>query len=188
MRKLVFIFSFVLIFIGLYYYFSDGEYYIPKPKALIKINVPDNNSELYSDSKLSFRYSKSANVSIKQNIYSVNFPDYQSRIYFTINNLTDLDLEIYNFENSISVHENKGAYINANIIEDTSASVYGVLCFLQGNNIATSSQFFITDSIRYFVRGGLEFNSAIIPEIEVQNVIMKQEVFKFIQSLKWQDK
>ena len=60
------------------------------------------------------------------------------------------------------MHENKGAYINANIIKDTSASVYGVLCYLEGNNIATSSQFFITDSIRYFIRGGLEFNSAII--------------------------
>lgn len=167
---------------------SKGEYYIPKPKALLKINLPDNNSALYSDKKLSFRYSKSAHVSTKKNTYSVNFLDYHSRIYFTINDLTDLDLEIYNFENSISVHEKKGAYINVNIVEDTSALVYGVLCYLEGNNIATSSQFFITDSIRYFVRGGLEFNSAIIPEIEVQNVIMKQEVFKFIQSLKWQDK
>ena len=139
MRKVVFILSFVLILIGLYSYFSKGEYYIPKPKALIKINLPDNNSELYSDNKLSFRYSKSANVSTKQNTYSVNFPDYQSRIYFNINNLTDLDLEIYNFENSISVHENKGAYINANIIEDTSASVYGVLCYLEGNNIVVNT-------------------------------------------------
>ncbi len=188
MRKVVIILSFVVILIGLYSYFSNGEYYIPKPKALIKINLPDNNSELYSDNKLSFRYSKSANITTKQNAYSVNFNDYKSRIYFNINDLTDLDLEIYKFENSISVHEKKGAYINANIVEDTSESIYGLLCYLEGNNIATSSQFFITDSIRYFVRGGLEFNSAIIPEIEVQNVIMKQEVFKLIQSLKWQDK
>ena len=48
-------------------------------------------------------------------------------------------MEIYNFENSISVHEKKGAYINANIVEDTSESIYGVLCYLEGNNIATSS-------------------------------------------------
>ena len=188
MRKVVFVLSFVLLLIGIYFYYSIREYYIPKPRALIKINLPDNNSESYSDKKVSFRYSKSANVSTQKNTYSLNFPDYQSRIYFNVNDLIDLDLEIYNFENSISVHENKGAYINANIIKDTSASVYGVLCYLEGNNIATSSQIFITDSIRYFIRGGLEFNSAIIPEIEVQNVIMKQEVFKFIESLKWYDK
>ena len=70
---------------------SKGEYYIPKPKALLKINLPDNNSALYSDKKLSFRYSKSAHVSTKKNTYSVNFLDYHSRIYFTINDLTDLE-------------------------------------------------------------------------------------------------
>ena len=90
MRKVVFILS--LILIGLYSYFINGEYYIPKPKALIKINLPDNNSELYSDNKLSFRYSKSANITTKQNAYSVNFNDYKSRIYFNINDLIDLGL------------------------------------------------------------------------------------------------
>ena len=157
MRKVVFVLSFVLILIGSYYYFNNGEYYIPKPKALVKLSLPDNNTELFYDNKLSFRYSKSANITTKQNTYSVNFPDYKSRIYFNIKDLTDLDLEIYNFENSISVHEKKGAYINANIVEDTSESIYGVLCYLEGNNIATSSQFFVTDSVQYFIRGGLEF-------------------------------
>ena len=99
--------------------------------------------------------------------------------------IIDLDLDVYNFENKITIHEKQGADINVNIIEDSESEMYGVLCYLEGNKIATSSQFFITDSTSYFVSGGLEFNTSINSEIEVQNNIMKQEVLKFIDSFTW---
>ena len=108
-----------------------------------------------------------------------------SEIIFLVKEIIDLDIDIYNFENRITVHEKQGAHINANIIEDSESEMYGVLCYLEGNKIATSSQFFITDSTNYFVSGGLEFNTSINPEIEIQNNIMKQEILKFINSFKW---
>ena len=51
----------------------------------------------------------------------------------------------------------------------------------------TSSQFFLTDSADNFITGGLNFNRSISSEIEVQNIIMKQEILKFIESLYWID-
>ncbi len=99
--------------------------------------------------------------------------------------MPSVDSTITIFRNKITVHEKQGAYINANIIEDSESGMYGILCYLEGNKIATSSQFFITDSTNYFVSGGLEFNTSINPEIEIQNNIMKQEILKFINSFKW---
>jgi gliding motility-associated lipoprotein GldD len=188
MKKVVLVLVFIFISISVYLYFQKEEYYIPKPKAMLKMDLPDNNFSIFSDDKIHFNVSNSAIVNQSDISYSILYHDYESKIYFSVKNLDNLDLEIYNFENSISVHEKQGAYIDANIIEDSTENIYGVLCYLEGSNIATSSQFFITDSIQYFVRGGLEFSTSINPEIEVQNDIMKQEVFKFIQSFKWSDK
>ena len=185
MKKLIIILFIFFLVISLYLYVTKHEYYIPKPEALVKIELPESRTSIYTDEKISFKYSNSTSVKLKDNFYSLNYPQYSSSISFKITPLLDYDLELYNFENSISVHEKQGAYINANVIQDTSENIYGVLCYLEGNKIATSSQFFITDSTNFFVRGGLDFDCAISPEIEVQNIIMKQEILKFIQSFKW---
>ena len=185
MKKLIVVILILFLVLSYYFYLKKQDYYIPKPEALIKIELPDNNTSLFSDEKISFKYSNSSNVKIKDNFYSLEYPDYSSSISFKISPLLDLDLELYNFENSILVHEKQGAYINANVIQDTSENIYGVLCYLEGNKIASSSQFFITDSTKFFIRGGLDFDCAVSPEIEVQNIIMKQEILKFIQSFKW---
>ena len=184
MKRLVYIFVGLIVVLS-YLLFPSEEYYIPKPKAKIKIELPSELTSVFEDDIIIFSYSNSAVVEKNDNIYSMRYPSYNSEIVFFVNEITDLDLEIYNFENEIMVHEKQGAYINANIIEDSESEMYGVLCYLEGNKIATSSQFFITDSTNYFVRGGLEFNTPINPEIDVQNNIMKQEVLKFINSFNW---
>ncbi|MAO72296.1 MAG: hypothetical protein CMD02_07330 [Flavobacteriales bacterium] len=187
MKKLIVVLFILILVLSLFFYKKKYEYYIPKPEALVKIELPDSRISLFKDEKISFNYSNSSVVSVKDNFYSIEYPDYSSSISFRISPLLDFDLELYNFENSISIHEKQGANINANIIQDTSENIYGVLCYLVGNNIATSSQFFVTDSADFFVRGGLDFECAISSEIEVQNIIMKQEILKFIQSLRWVD-
>ena len=178
----------LFIFLGInYQIFSvkKQEYYIPKPEAMVKIEPPDSITSLFKDEKISFKYSNSSIVNVQDNFYSIDYPEYSSSISFKIITLIDFDLELYNFENSISVHEKQGAYINANIIKDSSENIYGVLCYLEGDKIATSSQFYMTDSTKFFVRGGLDFGCAISSEIEVQNIIMKKEILQFIQSFKW---
>ena len=121
----------------------------------------------------------------QNNFFSITYPDYSSKISFQIKDLDDLQLELYNFENSIIVHEKQGAVFDVRMIKNTDNNIYGILCYLEGNNIATSAQFFLTDSINYFVKGGLEFESAINPDMAPQNNIMKSEIFNFIKSFRW---
>ena len=184
MRRIIYIV--VGLTIVLYIFSCNSEeYYIPKPKAKIKIELPSQVTSVFEDDIITFNYSNSAVVEKDDNVYKIKYDSYNSDIVFSVKEIIDLDLDVYNFENKITVHEKQGAYINANIIEDAESEMYGVLCYLEGNKIATSSQFFITDSANYFVSGRLEFNTSINPEIEVQNNIMKQEVLKFINSFKW---
>ena len=106
--------------------------------------------------------------------------------YNLVTNLTFLTLLVLI---AILLNEKGNTLIFSEAFISDSFSIFiKILILISSLFILYSSQVFIKDSIRYFVRGGLEFNSAIIPEIEVQNVIMKQEVFKLIQSLRWQDK
>ena len=185
MKKYILIISLILIALFTYNTFPYNEYYIPKPKAKLKIDLPLPSTSTYKTDVFVFEYSNSAIVhSIGQNM-EIRFPTYNSSIVFNVKNLIDLDVDIYNFENSIGVHEKQGAYIDANIIKDTSQNIYGVLCYLEGNNIATSSQFFFTDSTNYFVSGSLEYNRVVNKEIEMQTAIMNVEVLNFINSFKW---
>jgi len=185
MKKYILIISLILIALFTYNTFSYNEYYIPKPKAKLKIDLPLPSTSTYKTDVFVFEYSNSAIIHHSDNKVVISYPDYFSSIVFNLKKLSHLDVDIYNFENSIGVHEKQGAYIDANIIKDTSQNIYGVLCYLQGNNIATSSQFFFTDSINYFVSGSLEYNRVVNKEIEMQTAIMNVEVLNFINSFKW---
>jgi len=185
MKRLVYIFVVLIVVLFTYLLLATEEYYMPKPKAKIKIELPLKITSVFKDDIITFSYSNSAVAEKKDNIYSIKYPSYNSEISFFVKEIIDLDKDISNFHKKVMVHERQGAYINLDIIEDSESEMYGVLCYLEGNKIATSSQFFITDSTNYFLSGGLGFNTSINPEIEVQNNIMKQEVLKFIHSFKW---
>tara|TARA_Y100001968_G_C19288806_1_gene683133 strand:+ start:69 stop:644 length:576 start_codon:yes stop_codon:yes gene_type:complete len=189
MKRLIYISSIGLIIVILIYFvFGDEQYYIPKPKAKIKIELPLALTSNFEDDLVRFHYSNSACLEKKDNVYSIKYPLYESEIIFFVKEITDLDLHIYNFQNKIIIHEKQGAYVNVDIIEDLESEVYGILCYLEGNKIATSSEFFITDSTNYFISGGLKFHTSINPEIEIQNNIMKEEVVKLINSFNWSSK
>ncbi len=185
MKKIAIFLSVIFISISLYFFIQKEDYYIPKPLAKLKIDLLSSDQNSFSDDMVLFKHSKPSSVIVNKDTYKIDYLTFDATINFKIKNFEDLNTEIYNFENSIVVHEKQGAFINANIIKDTSENVYGILCYLEGDNIATSSQFFVTDSTNYFMSGGLTFSSSITPEIKIQNEIMKQEVFNFINSFKW---
>ena len=184
MRIGTLIFMLLILFMG-YVSCVKEEYYIQKPEALIKISPPSEETLFYENDIIAFHYSASSFLQRDEISFSVIYPAYNSKIRFFVSTLEDLSIEIYNFERSIGVHEDQGALVNANIIENPDENIYGVLCYLEGNNIATSAQFFITDSTDYFIRGGVEFNTSINSDIIPQNRIMRSELLNFVTSFRW---
>jgi gliding motility-associated lipoprotein GldH len=161
------------------------EYYIPKPKAKIKIKLPSEETSIYVDDIVEFSYSNDAVVEKNDNIYSIKYPSYNAEIVFSVALTSDFQRNQFFFQNQVNQHRKFGAIIDSSFLELPELDKYICDYDLYGSNIATSSMFYITDMSNYFVSGGLEFNTSINPEIEVQNNIMKQEILKFINSFKW---
>ena len=170
--------------------FSNG-YYIQKPIALVKLNELDSKRVLHLDeNKFSISHSKSGKINYAQkedeiSIFNIEYKDYDIDISFKFRTVSNITLEILHFEREMEVHENQGAYIDVNIIENDHDNIYGLLCYLDGYSIATSSQFFLTDSNNFFVSGGIELNSPLSNDFIPQNKIMKEEIKKIIESFRW---
>jgi len=200
MKKLTYIFVGIAVILGVYFLFSidnslkkiksllfpQQEYYIPKPEALLKINLPDSNSTFHAIDNFTFSHSNSAVVLSDDNVnYSIYYPDYDAKIKFYHALSLNLEVDRFYFEKEVNVHENQGAYIAEMPIENKVLNIFGILYFIEGNNVATSASFFITDSIENIVSGNIEFSTSIDYQILPQNKIMKMEVLKFIESFRW---
>ena len=185
MKRLVYIFVGLLVVLSIYLFLPSEEYYIPKPKAKIKIELPSDVTSVFEDDIIIFSYSNSAVVEKKDNIYSIKYPSYNAEIVFSVALTSDFQRNQFFFQNQVNQHRTFGAIVDSSFLELPELDKYVCDYDLYGSNIATSSMFYITDMSNYFVSGGLEFNTSINPEIEVQNNIMKQEILKFINSFKW---
>ena len=106
MKKLIYLSSIGLtIVLLIFLVFSEEQYYIPKPKAKIKIELPLGLTSFFEDHLVKFKYSNSAYLEKNDNIYSLKYPLYDSEIVFFVKEITDLDMHIYNFQNKIIIHE-----------------------------------------------------------------------------------
>ena len=63
--------------------------------------------------------------------------------------------------------------------------LYGIYFSLTGNT-ATANQFFITDSIRHFLRGALYFDTSPNEDsLGIVNSFLKKDLEHLINTLKW---
>jgi len=74
--------------------------------------------------------------------------------------------------------------INDSVIR-TPNGVEGIY-FSLGGNTATANQFFLTDSVKHFLRGALYFNAAPNADsLGVVNDFLKKDLQHLINTLKW---
>ena len=185
MKKYIVIIVLMVSVFFAYNYFVDTEYYIPKPKAKLKIDLPLSSTSIYKTDIFIFEYSNSAVVEKKGDIYSIKYSLYNAEIVFSVVLTSDFHANQFFFQNKVNQHRKFGAIVDSSFLELPELDKYVCNYDLYGYNIATSSMFYITDMSKYFVRGSLDFNTSINNEIEVQNTIMKLEVLNFINSFKW---
>ena len=188
MKRLIFIILFICS-CTLIYYISSDDYYIPKPEALLKIKSLQRDSILCDQINHILFYHNIESLVEKEDssCFSIRYPMYNARIRFCLSDFRDLEDELRDFQYVINMHEKKGAVIYCHIIENFDSHIYGTLCYLEGYNIATSSRFFLMDSLNHYLSGELIFNTSINSNIIMQNEIMKDQVYNFISSFRWKD-
>jgi gliding motility-associated lipoprotein GldD len=175
--------------------------YAPKPRGYYRINFPERGYRAYiSDNPFTFQYpayavmekdtlSRPAGKLVNmQTLLNMQFPQFNGTLhlsYETIPNKKIFDELVEDAHKFAFKHTVKATSIDEAVIRYPERKVYGIYYTIDGN-AASSVQFYLTDSVKNYLRGALYFNSE--PRLDsIQPVLkfVKQDVDVMIKSFKW---
>lgn len=172
--------------------------YTVRPPGYFRIPLPEKKYQSYNTAAYpyQFDYPDYATVSKDSTFFgdetenpwwiNINYPQFNASMYISYKDLSKYNLQklindAYNLTNKHTV--------KANDIKDSLVlnqhGVSGVF-FRVGGDVATKYQFFLTDSIRHFVRGALYFDStpnadSLLPVSD----FLSADMLRLIESWQW---
>lgn len=196
-------FSRIIIFMLLFSLSGCKDVAIPRPDGYFRIDLPahaylssEKSSSAIADIPVSFEYPAYGKLSNKSENndepgwFNIEFPEYKAKIYFTYKEIdNDFDgLMEQNYKMNVKNHIEKADAINEQVIINNENKVYGILYDLKGST-ASSVQFYLTDSIKHYLRGSLYFSAepnadSLAPVIE----FFRDDIVHLIETLKWKEK
>ena len=191
----------LLLILAIFSFFSCREVSVPKPKGYFRIDLPPKKYIVFNETgqrdnlPLKFEYPVYGNISEKVDDksepgwFNIEFPAYKARIYLTYKNVgADLEgLIEQTYTMNVKNHITKADAINEQLINDVGNRVFGILYDLKGNT-ASAVQFYVTDSVKHYLRGSLYFESepnadSLAPVID----FFREDVVHLIETLKWKE-
>lgn len=177
---------------------SCGNDPVPKPKAFLRLEYPKAQ---YAEvnTKLPFTFEKNIlanNISTikisrdKKTLgVDITYPSLKGTIYITYKKIENNNLEPYliDAQNITQKHAQRADEIIEQPFIDSKKRVYGML-YEVGGNVASQSQFYITDSIKHFITGSLYFNAkpnydSIFPAANY----LKKDIQHIMETIKWKE-
>jgi gliding motility-associated lipoprotein GldD len=175
---------------------------VPKPTGYFRIDLPkreyvlfDNRKEKNNDLPFSFEYPAYGKLSPKdENVkepgwLNIEFPFYKAKIYLTYkdinNNFEGLMEQTYKM--NVKNHISKADAIKEQIINNPENKVFGIFYDLKGNT-ASAVQFYVTDSVKHYLRGSLYF--AAEPDADSLEPLInffRGDIVHLIETLKWKN-
>ncbi len=182
-------FFFTIIFIS-----CSDETGTPKPRAYFRIDLPEKSYHEY-DTTFPYKFEYPVYSKIipdwerKSEPYwlNIDFPKYKGRIHLSYkvvnNNLSEYIEQSRSFAQK---HIPKANEINQEIYINDEYKVYGMIYDIKGSGAASTYQFYLTDSVKHFVRGALYFNmipnnDSIAPVIS----FIKEDIKHMITTFEW---
>ena len=190
--------SFFLATCLFYFLFSCNSPYNPKPRGYYRLPFPQHKYQQFDKPgyPYSFEYPVYAQVvqdttffeAKPENPYWINidFPQFNARIYISykqvaLNNFDKLREDAYKLTYK---HAYKATSIEDSLMQ-TPLGVHGVF-FSVGGNAATSKQFFVSDSLKHFLRGALYFDAAPNEDsLSIVNQFLQEDMKHLINTLQW---
>jgi gliding motility-associated lipoprotein GldD len=178
--------------------------YSPKPRGYFRIILPEKAYQQYNGPyPFTFIYPKYAVIEkdtkiapekkVKKLInmkYLLNmqFPQFNGTLHLSYESITSKkvfdelteDARTFAFKHSV-----KATSIDQAIIHNSDRKVYGIYYTIDGN-AASSIQFYVTDSVKNYMRGALYFNNT--PRLDsIQPVLkfVKKDIDTMIKTFRW---
>ena len=189
LRSLFSLLFIILIFLPV---ISCKENYTPKQKGFIRIDYPEKQyAPYYARQGFSFEYPVYAkitgdSVSSHPDWLNIEFPQFDGKIYLSYIRIhRDPGKHVDESRDLVYKHTIKAESITESLINLPQKKVFGIFYEIKGN-AASPVQFFVTDSMRNFLRGSLYFNTqpnqdSLAPVIQ----FIQQDIDHFIKSLEW---
>lgn len=177
---------------------SCNSIYTPRPKGYFKIDFPARQYQSFDQPGFpyTFEYPVYANVArdssffeaTPENPYWINviFPRFNATIYISykrigVNSFDKLKDDAYKMTFK---HTSKASSIDDSMMT-TPNGVSGVF-FHVGGNAATANQFYVTDSLKNFLRGALYFDTTPNEDsLGIVNRFLEQDMRHLINTFRW---
>jgi gliding motility-associated lipoprotein GldD len=173
--------------------------YTPKPRGYFRIDFPPHTYQDFNSPGFpySFEYPVYGNIlrdtaffgDKPENPYWINidFPRFRARIYISYKkvegNYDKLREDAYKMTYK---HTYKASSIEDSLIS-TPLGVHGIF-FNVGGNAATAKQFFVSDSIKHFLRGALYFDTTPNSDsLSIVNAFLQEDMYHLINTLRWKN-
>jgi len=204
----ILVFSLIFVFI-----FSCNSPFTPKPKGYFKIDFPERSYQTFNEPGFPYSFEYPSYATVGKNVeaednqpywLNVEFKGFNGRIYLSYKSVNGYstykikqgdgykDSLVTNSFDKLRDEAFNLTYkhtIKASGIVDsffTTRPGYAGMYFYVEGNAATSKQFFITDSVRHFLRGALYFDATPNEDsIKVVSDFLEADVKHLISTLKW---
>ncbi len=180
---------------------SCNSVFTPKPRGYFRIDFPKHAYQLFNQPGFPYQFEYPVYARIirdtsffgdrPENPYWINidFPEFHARIYISYkqvegNNFPKLREDAYKmtYKNTY-----KATSIEDSLIS-TPLGVHGVF-FHVGGDAATANQFFVSDSVKHFLRGALYFDTTPNEDsLSIVNRFLQQDMNHMVNTLRWENK
>lgn len=170
--------------------------YSPKPKGFVRIALPEKSFQSFDSLfPYAFKYPEYSQFSPDQRESSepywanIEFPAFKGTLYLSYKKAEKKDDLVAYFEDARSFtqrHIPKATAILEEVIFHPENKVFGTLYEIQGRDVASPVQFYVTDSLSHFLRGALYFqvtpnNDSLAPVIDFLN----EDIHYMLSTLQW---
>ena len=177
----------------------NTNYTIDKKRGYFKIDFPEKKYRLFDQPgyPYSFEYPVYANVIRDTTFFdgkpendwwiNIDFPQFNGRVFVSYKEIGKHKFDSLvedAFKMSYKQHTQKASSIEP-VPFRTPNNIDGIYFTLEGNT-ATANQFFLTDSVKHFLRGSLYFDAVPNEDsISIVNDFLKKDLQYLINTLKW---
>jgi gliding motility-associated lipoprotein GldD len=186
---------FVMCFFILSVFFScEDAPYAPKPRGYFRLDLPKKEYKKF-DTTFPYTFEYPTYSIVVQDVepgaekywINIDFPKFKGTIHFTYRKLDkNLDKLVEDSRSFAMKHIPKADNIETQVISDDDKKVFGLVYNIKGSGVASTYQFYLTDSTTNFIRGALYFNlvpnnDSLSPVIE----FVKSDIEHLIKTFNW---
>jgi gliding motility-associated lipoprotein GldD len=176
--------------------FSCNKNHTPKPISFLRIEFPEKQYQRF-DTTFPYSFDYPTYATISSNTYSkdekywinVDFPEYKGKLHISYKTFNDIETLKKLTEDARVLamkHIPKATGMQYIEVSNAQKNVYGLIYKIGGADVASTYQFYLTDSIKNYLRGALYFS--VIPNNDSLSPVInfiEEDINELINTFEW---